>query len=154
MEEGLLLSEGRGPSNEAVSSTESCLAMAHSSELLQLPGCQKPSIVPDSPAELRAMDRGATTSSFSQMRPTLTSSSSVSLPLPQIFPLIKSRYFSWYRVTEHRVVSSFFLTVHILQGIISFPFTWVTVQQPRSLPSVWPAYVVKDKRSLGSSVLS
>ena len=58
MEEGLLLSEGWAPSNEAVCSTESCLAVAHSSELLQLPGCQKPSIVPDSPAGLRAIDRG------------------------------------------------------------------------------------------------
>lgn len=154
MEEGRLLSEGWAPSNEVVSSTESCLAMAHSSELLQLPGCQKPSIVPDSPAELRAMDRRAKTSSFSQMRPTLTSSSLVSLSLPQIFPLSKSHYFSWYRVTEHRVAASFFLTVPIHQGIVSFPFTWVTVQQPRSLPSVWPAYGVKDKRSLGSSVLS
>ena len=55
MEEGLLLSEGWAPSNEAVCSTESCLAVAHSSELLQLPGCQKPSIVPDSPAGLRAI---------------------------------------------------------------------------------------------------
>lgn len=58
MQEGLLLSEGRAPSNEAVCSAESCLAMAHRSELLQLPGCQQPSIVPDSPAGLRAIDRG------------------------------------------------------------------------------------------------
>lgn len=124
MEEGLPLSEGWANSNEAVCGTESCLAMAHSSEILQLPGCQKPSIVPGSPAGLRAMDHGAKTSSFSQMRSALTSSSPVSFPSShQTFPLIKSCYFSGYRVMKHRVASSFFLTVHIHQGVISFSFT-------------------------------
>lgn len=132
MEEGLPLSEGWANSNEAVCGTESCLAMAHSSEILQLPGCQKPSIVPGSPAGLRAMDHGAKTSSFSQMRSALTSSSPVSFPSShQTFPLIKSCYFSGYRVMKHRVASSFFLTVHIHQGVISFSFTWGTVQQSR-----------------------
>lgn len=155
MEEGLLLSEGWARSNEAVCGIESCLAMAQSSELLQPPGCQKPSIVPDSPAGLRAMDHGAKTSSFSQMRPTLTSSSTVSHPSShQTFPLIKSCYFSRYKVMEHRVASSFFLTVHIHRGVISFSYTWVTVQQPRYLPSIWPACRVKGTESPGSFILS
>lgn len=155
MEEGLPLSEGWAYSNEAVWSIESCLAMAHSSELLQLLRCQKPSIVPDSPAGLRAMDHGAMTSSFSQMRPTVTSSSPVSLlSSHQTFPLIKSYYFSGYRVMEHRVASSFFLIVHIHQGVISFSFTWVTVWQPRYLPSMCPAYRMRGTESSGSFVLS
>lgn len=107
MEEGLWLSEEWANSNEAVCSDESCLAMAHSSKLLQVPGCQKPSIVPDSPAGLTAMDHGAKISSFSQMKTTLTSSSLVFHPPPQTFPLIKSSYFPGYRVMEHRVASSF-----------------------------------------------
>lgn len=45
-------------------------------------------------------------SSFSQMRTTLTSSSLLSPPPPQTFPLIKSSYFPGYRVMGQRVASS------------------------------------------------
>lgn len=55
--EGLLLSEGWAHSNEAVFDIESCLTMAHSSELLWWPAHHKQSIVSNSPARLRAMDR-------------------------------------------------------------------------------------------------
>lgn len=75
-------------------------------------------------------------------------------PQPQTFPLIRPCYLFRYRVIEHRVASSFFLTIHIHQGVISFLFTWITVRQPRSWPSMWPAYRVRGKGSPGSSVLS
>lgn len=108
MEEGLRLSEGWAHSNEAVCSDESCLAMAHSSELLQGAWVSEAINCPRLTCWAHSHEPWGygKISSFSQMRTTLTSSSLVSHPPPQTFPLIKPSYFPGYRVMEHRVASS------------------------------------------------
>ena len=154
MQEGLLLGEGWAPSNEAVCSAESCLAVAHRSELLQLPGCQEPSIVPDSPAGLRAIDRGGSDIIIlPDETPHLPLHRRHLSPSPEHSHRSSPVFFSRYRVTEQRVASSFFLTGHIHRGIISFPLSWVTVGQPRSLPPMRPACRVRAEKGPGGSAL-
>ena len=128
-------------SNEAVCSNESCLAMAHSSELLQVPACQKPLIVPDSPAGLRAMNHGAKIPSFSQMKLTLTSSSLVSRPPSLNIPIDQVLLFSWVQShgTQSSIIilnqrshppKSHFLLFHMNRFPIAqaFAFMWPTMQ--------------------------
>lgn len=134
-------------SNEAVCSNKTCLAMAHSSELLQLAAVRSHQLSQTHLLGSEPWTKGQKHHHSLRWDPHFPLHHWFPSPPPQTFPLIKSRYSSGYRVMEHRVASSFLRTVHIRQGLISFSFTWITVQrQPRSLPlcGLRTKWVVKE----------
>lgn len=74
-------------------------------------------------------------------------------PPPQTLSLIELLCFSRCRIQDiekhhHRPLPS------ACTRVISFPFRWITIHQPRSFPFMLPEYKVRDKGSLGNSFLS